>query len=427
MAKTDWALRTEAAAVAAARENAPYLECIPGSYERDHLSWDEYAASSAADALDEEITDELQKFDSLGEDYGFEFEKREKALRNLVREEFFDPYVRELRKLRPDLRECGDDGDEGEEDGMRGLSAAHGSPLWRVLNSVRGPDAGVDPTWWRAEYGARSVDVLDLTPSEVGEALRAAGARVPADETSARNALLKLLKLPPVQARPRVPWSSLSREDQEEAINETVATYAEAGRRISRARARALLAREGSHAVPPRHDAGLYGGQNAREDEDSLVTGMAWWMWASQYASAWEEAHDAGEAPRPPWSGGGDIADYTPDVPDEILEGARKILRAALERAGIDAEQVMDVALREDEDYLFRGDRGQQAHEFGEWLGGSWLGAGNAGSYQAIQALKDEYGFDIGDGELALFLVDGDPETVEINYFAGTGLSARGR
>ena len=30
-------------------------------------------------------------------------------------------------------------------------------------------------------------------------------------------------------------------------------------------------------------------------------------------------------------------------------------------------------------------------------------------------------------GELALFLVDGDPETVEINYFSGTGLSARGR
>ncbi len=289
MAKIDWALRTEAAAVAAARENAPFLECVPGSYERDHLGWDEYAASSAVDALDTEVIDELQRFSALDD---FELETKERAIRKVINAEFFDPYVRELRKLRPDLRECGDDGEE--EDGMRGLGAAHGS-------------------------------------------------------------------------------------------------------------------------------------QNAREDEDSLVTGMAWWMWASQYASAWEEAYDAGEAPRPPWAGGGDINDHTPDVPDEILEGARKILRAALARAGIDAEQVMDVALREDEDYLSRGDRGQQAHEFGEWLGGSWLGAGNAGSYQAIQALKDEHGFDIGDGELALFLVDGDPETVEINYFSGTGLSARGR
>ncbi len=117
--KTDWALRAEEAAVAAARENAQHVDCLPGAYEDSHLDWSEYAESNAAFELGEQIRAELDALDALDASYAYELETRKRAITKVVDREFFHAYVRELRKLRPDLRECGDDGEE--EAGMRGF------------------------------------------------------------------------------------------------------------------------------------------------------------------------------------------------------------------------------------------------------------------------------------------------------------------
>lgn len=150
---------------------------------------------------------------------------------------------------------------------------------------------------------------------------------------------------------------------------------------------------------------------------DEIAESMAWSMWAMEWSNAWERAVEDGETDeRPPWSGGGKIDPHVPETPDEIVDGCKIILREALLRAKIDEEELLAAA--EAERY-----GPNDAEELGSDLGHAWIGTG--GGTDALYALKKSIGFDIGHGELHLFLVDGDPETVEINYFGGTGLSAK--
>lgn len=147
------------------------------------------------------------------------------------------------------------------------------------------------------------------------------------------------------------------------------------------------------------------------EQRDEVVDAMAHMMWGLAYAAAWDEAWAEGDAERPPWAGGGRVEDYLPETPKVIREGARRIIDAAISRAGVSLQSVLEV-LWDDVD-------GPRA--LGHDLACMWLGDG-CGELSRQEVKSKTGGFDVGSGELVVFLVDGDPNTVEVNYFGGSGL-----
>lgn len=121
------------------------------------------------------------------------------------------------------------------------------TPAHRVMMTLKGPEAGVDPDWWRTQFGgATHFDVEQLDLADVRSALTFAGKAVPSDEKQARVALQKAIGSQAPESRPakRVRWSEMSKEDQESAIDDAQIAYAEgAGRRLSRKQAAELLAK----------------------------------------------------------------------------------------------------------------------------------------------------------------------------------------
>lgn len=122
---------------------------------------------------------------------------------------------------------------------------------WRVFNSIRGPDRGVDPGWWRTQFGATGVDVSGLSSEDLFHALRMAGAPLgPAipDDRAGRAWLAQKLGFLPKGWKHEKPtkqkrWDEMSAREKEDAIDVAQESYGEAGLPMSRKHAAQLLRR----------------------------------------------------------------------------------------------------------------------------------------------------------------------------------------
>ena len=122
------------------------------------------------------------------------------------------------------------------------------TPAHRVMMTLKGPEAGVDPTWWRTQFGgATYADLAQLDMADVRGALTFAGKPIPSDEKQAREVLRDATRIPAPRASrqsKRAKWSEMSKDERESAIDDAQIAYAEgAGRRISRKQAAELLAK----------------------------------------------------------------------------------------------------------------------------------------------------------------------------------------
>lgn len=112
------------------------------------------------------------------------------------------------------------------------------SPAGRVKMTLK-PDPGVDPEWFDRHYRASWSDVRSLSDQDLLQALEFAGSRPSGNRSADERLLFNLLKptnKPKQASRPsrRLAWSDLSPKEQQYAIDDVIASYGEAGKRVSR-------------------------------------------------------------------------------------------------------------------------------------------------------------------------------------------------
>lgn len=119
------------------------------------------------------------------------------------------------------------------------------TPAGRVKASLRGPEKGVDPSWWKRHHGAREGDVEKLSDEDVLHALAFAGRRWSKSIEAGRDELHKMIfgkgrsKPKPAPKPDTRKWSQLSKAEQEEQVDEALMSFAEVGKRLTRTQARA--------------------------------------------------------------------------------------------------------------------------------------------------------------------------------------------